>query len=146
VAGWEVRIEGATETAHQFQDSTLKVPERLDATLEKGAGLVRDMARMIAQSKGDIYTGRGDHGDPSRAPGDLIRKISVRRAGESRFDVVEHSRTRTQRYPGGWPYPNRIEYEGGGRAFMRPAAEAMTPVITTMVDSMLDRLFAEEGF
>jgi hypothetical protein len=146
VAGWSVNIEGATETAHQFQDSTLKVPERLDAMLEKGAGLVRDMARMIAQSKGDVYTGRGDHGDEDRKSGDLIRKISVRRAGESRFDVVEHSRTRTEHYPAGYAYPNRIEYEGDGRAFMRPAADAMTPVITTMVDTMLDRLFAEEGF
>jgi hypothetical protein len=146
VASFKIRIDGATATAREFQNLSLRVPDRLRDTLEKGASRLRDAAQAEAIGKGDVYAGRGDHGDPARKPGDLARKISVYRY-PTRFDVVEHSRTRTRLYPGGYAYPRRLEYGGGGaRAFMRPAAEKMAPVITVMVDEMLDRLFLEEGF
>lgn len=103
-----------------------------------------DMAAFIASARGDIYHGAGDHGDPSRHDGDLVNKISVRKAGADGFAAVEYSTTSTKKYPR-YSYPRRIEYGMSGRAFMRPMADKMGPIAEARMDLMADRLIEEKG-
>lgn len=140
-----VHIEGLKEAVAKLSEFDAELPEKMRGGLKDLAAQGSDMAAFIASSKGDVYKGAGDHGDPARHDGDLVQKISVRRAGPDSFAVVEYSRTRTKKYPGGYSYPRRLEYGAGGRAFMRPMRDRMEPIATESMTMMIDRLIEEKG-
>ena len=139
-----VHIEGLNETIRALAELDAEFPTRMRDELKDVAQQGSDMAAFIASSRGDIYHGAGDHGDPSRRDGDLVAKISVRRAGPDSFAAVEYSTTTTKKYPR-YPYPRRIEYGSPGRAFMRPMADRMGPIAESRMDLMADRLIEEKG-
>jgi len=146
---FSIKIEHLDATVRAFDEGAVKQEEETRLTLRAVAERVAEAARGEATLKGDIYHGAGDHGDPTRHDGDLVHKITVRSAGGGgfRLAVVESSRTRTKKYPEGYPYPRRLEYgNGGARAFMAPAAELMTPVANQMFDDMTDHVWESEGF
>lgn len=140
-----VHIVGLKEAMTALAELDAEFPHRMRDELKDVAQQGADMAAYIASSRGDVYHGAGDHGDPSRHDGDLVSKISVRRAGPDAFAAVEYSKTRTQKYPGGYPYPRRIEYGMSGRAFMRPMSDRMGPIAQARLDLMADLLIEEKG-
>lgn len=144
-AEFGVEVEGLQEAVAALTGFRTRLRVKLADRLRDGADLTRKAASGEAVLKGDVYHGKPtDHGDPARMPGDLAHKIKVRMASLFTYDVVEYSRTRSRRYPGGYPYPRRIEYGPGGKAFMEPTARLMTPVVERMVSDMIDELEAEE--
>jgi len=143
-----MHVEGLTEAIRAMEEVGLKTPPEFMAELRLIGDKVAEGARGEAVLKGDVYHGvPTDHGDPSRRPGDLANKIKTYSGGPMRVIVREYSRTRSRKYPGGYPYPSRIEYGYGGvRAFMRPAAVLMQPVAEEMAAGMMDRIIESEGF
>ena len=143
-----MHVEGLTEAIRAMEEIGLKTPIELQAELGVIGERVAEGARGEAVLKGDVYHGTPtDHGDPARRPGDLANKIKVYPGGPYKVIVREYSKTRSRRYPGGYPYPTRIEYgDGGVRAFMRPAAQLMQPVAEQMVSDMMDQITESEGF
>jgi hypothetical protein len=144
--GFGVHIEGLKETVDALDEIDAELGERLRRELRDIAQTGSDMAAYIAASKGDIYKGVGDHGDPGRRDGDLVHKIKVKDMPGIAYKVVEYSRTRTKRYPSGYRYPNRLEYGMSGRAFMAPMRDAMEPIAVDRLRLMADKLIEEKGF
>lgn len=139
-----IHVEGLREAIHAFEEFDAETPHRLRGELKDVAQQGSDMAAFIATARGDIYHGAGDHGDPARHDGDLVAKISVRKAGPDGYAAVEYSTTSTKKYPR-YSYPRRIEYGTPGRAFMRPMADRMGPIAQARLDLMIDTLIAEKG-
>jgi len=140
-----IEVEGLQEAVAALTGFRVRMRVRLADTLRDGADLVRKGASGQAVLRGDVYHGKPtDHGDPGRMPGDLAHKIKVQMRSLFTYDVVEYSRTRSRAYPGGYPYPRRIEYGPGGKAFMAPTARLMSPLVERMVSDMIDELEAEE--
>ncbi|MEW6582734.1 MAG: hypothetical protein AB1416_08240, partial [Actinomycetota bacterium] len=54
------------------------------------------------------------------------------------------ARRRSPRWPGGYPYPARIEYGGGGvRAFLHPAIAAKEQEVRRHMEGVLDHIADE---
>jgi hypothetical protein len=140
-----VHVEGLDSALRALDEFGGEAPGRVRAEMRQVAEQGSNMAAFIAASRGDVYAGAGDHGDPARRDGDLVAKISVRLAGRDRFAVTEFSRTRTKKYPGGYPYPRRIEFGLPGRAFMGPMAKRMEPIARERLTGTIDALIAEKG-
>lgn len=103
---------------------------RIDPALAKGVreGL-KDAAQIVAyeaQRRAPIASGR--------------TRASVRAfASGNRAGVRVNARKVSRSYPGGYPYPRRLEFEGGGRrAFVAPAMEAKRDEVIRRVGFVLD--------
>lgn len=138
-----VHIEGLKAALRAFEEFGAEAPTKIREELKNIAQQGSDMAAFIASARGDIYKGAGDHGDPSRHDGDLVQKISVRRAGPDAYAAVEYSTTTTKKYPG-YSYPRRIEYGMSGRAFMRPMSDKMGPIAQERLELKIDELIEEK--
>ncbi len=103
---------------------------RIDPELVKGVreGL-KDGAQIVATE-----TRR-------RAPqrsGRLVGSIRAFTAGTT-AGVRVNARRASRKYPSGYPYPRRIEFEGGGaRAFVRPALEAKRDEVVRRLGYVID--------
>jgi len=103
---------------------------RIDPELAKGVreGL-KDAAQIVAyeaQRRAPRRTGR------------LVASVRAFASG-NRAGVRVTARKVSRAYPGGYPYPRRIEYEAGGRgAFVAPALAAKQVEVTRRLGYVLD--------
>ncbi len=124
-----IRVEGLAELR--------AVLRRIDPALNKGVReALRDGSQIVAyevQRRAPVRSGR--------LVGSVRAFTSGNRAG------VRVNATRASRaYPGGYPYPRRIEYEGSGgnragsgpRAFVRPAFDATRDRVVRRFEYVLD--------
>lgn len=118
-----VQIEGLRE----FRAALRAIDPQLARGLQEG---LKDAAQIVA------YETR------RRAPrGPSGRTVSTTRAFASGTSAGVRTTARrvSPKYPGGYPYPRRLEFEkGGARAFMRPALEAKRAEVVRRIGYVLD--------
>lgn len=91
---------------------------------------IKDAAQLVAREA----QRRGPRGRTSR----LVASIRPRVRGDVGL-VVATAVKRSPRYPAGFPYPRRLEFEDGGRrAFMAPALEAKRGQVERRLEHLLD--------
>jgi hypothetical protein len=120
-----VAVEGLAEFRRDLR--------RMDPALAKGLReSIKDAARIVAEEA------------ESRAPvgrtGLLKSKIRPRVKGDTGL-VVALAKRKSPKYPSGYPYAKRIEYQDGGvRGFLRPALVAKQDEVIERMDKILDDL------
>ncbi len=117
-----VRIEGLRE----FRAALRKIDPVLNKGLREG---LKDAAQIVAyeaQRRAPVRSG--------------ATRASVRAfATGNRAGVRVLARRASRAYPAGYPYPRRLEYEGGGRrAFVGPALEAKRDEVVRRLEYALD--------
>lgn len=91
---------------------------------------IKDAAQLVAREA----QRRAPRGRTSR----LVASIKPRVRGDVGLVVATASK-RSPRYPAGFRYPRRIEFEDGGRqAFMAPALEAKRGAVERRLEHLLD--------
>ena len=122
MAAAAIRIEGLAEFRAALR--------RCDPALAKG---VREGLKDAAQ----IVAYEAKRRAPVRSG---MLKGSVRSfAAGNRAGVRVNARRVSAGYPGGYPYPRRIEFEGGGaRAFVAPALEAKRDEVVRRLGYVID--------
>jgi hypothetical protein len=117
----EVHIRGLADFQRDLR--------RIDPELAKGVreGL-RDSAQIVAyeaQRRAPVRTGKMRASIKGAASGNrAVVRVTARRA--------------SKKYPGGYPYPRRIEYGQGGEPFIGPALEATRPEVERRMGYVLD--------
>jgi hypothetical protein len=116
-------VRGLNELVRDFGRLEKGLKTEVQSEIRGLVAIVAGEARTIAGRKFQSQTG------------DAIQHIKTSVRGGRGF-IVEDAEHR------GYPYPRRLEYENGGvRAFMRPALEAMHDDVERELGLMLDRLF-----
>jgi hypothetical protein len=118
-----VAVEGLAEFRRDLR--------RIDPVLVKGLREgIKDAARIVAtEAEGRAPVGR---------TGLLKSKIRPRVKGDIGL-VVALAKRKSPKYPSGYPYAKRIEYQDGGvRGFMRPALLAKQDEVIERLDQVLD--------
>jgi hypothetical protein len=139
VAGDHVQVEGLDELVKAFG----RVDKGLRRELQKqlrviGKGVV-DQARAVAASEGLHGSGRDPH------PGQLISKMTVSVRGGSVY-VRDTAKTVSTKYPQGYNYPQRLEYEAGGsRSFLRRGLEERRGTVIRDMERLVDWIADEWG-
>ena len=111
---------------------------RIDPVLVKGV-------RVALKESAEIVAAEARRRAPVRSG---ATRASVRSfTSGNRAGVRVNARRRSAAYPGGYPYPKRLEFEGGGaRAFVGPALEAKRrEVVERMADGLDDVARVWEG-
>lgn len=104
--------------------------KRIDPALVKGVRVaLKEAAEVVA-----VETRRRAPARSGATRGSVRAFTSGNRAG-----VRVNARRVSQRYPGGYPYPRRLEFENGGaRAFVGPALEAKRREVIDRLEGGLD--------
>lgn len=127
-----VRVEGLRELDRAFGRASKELRRELRGELRQVGRIVADEARQVAARKGLRKTGR------------LIKSIRPSVKGAGVF-VRAGAVTRSAKYPSGFNYPRRLEFEGGGRrAFLRPALASKQQQVVEQMERVLDRV--ADGF
>jgi len=100
----------------------------LDPAVEKGVkDAIKDAVRIVAVEI-DRRAPRGPSGKLRKSIKPSVRGFSG--------SIIVSARKRSPRYPSGYPYPTRIEYQGGGSgAFVRPAVVAKAEQVARMFEA-----------
>lgn len=126
MAGYTVRIEGLRQLDRAAGRASIELRTGLRDKLREFAEVVAEDARDIAESKG------------LRESGDLI-------AGLQPYALMGRAGVRDTARHRGYPYPARLEYEGGtgkggARAFLNPAVEEKAPELEKRAQTLLDEI------
>lgn len=118
-----VSIEGLRELRRDLR--------KIDKTLWKGvAEGIKDAAQIVARE--------AEKRAPVGRTGLLKSKIRPRIKGDTGL-VVALARRKSKKYPKGYPYAKRIEYQDGGvRGFLRPALIAKQADVERRLSYVLD--------
>lgn len=116
----------AVEGLRDLRRDLRRIDKSLLAGVREG---IKDAAQLVAreaQRRAPRRTSR------------LVASIRPRVRGDVGL-VVATATKRSPRYPAGFRYPRRIEFEGGGRrAFMAPALEAKRRDVERRLEHLLD--------
>ena len=131
IANDTIAVEGYRDLMRALKEMDKTTRKQVRAKLRDVGKIVADEAKSIAASK---MTPRS---------GDLIRQIRPSVTQRS-AKVVAGALKRSAKYPGGYNYPKRHEYEkGGARAFMGPALEAKQEEVVRRFEEIFDELESE---
>jgi hypothetical protein len=101
---------------------------------------LRDVAKIVVREAQSQAESRGLH-----KSGELVRKIKPSITARS-IAIRAAASKKSRKYPGGFNYPRRYEFEkGGARAFLRPALEAKQEEVVKKFDEIFDELAKEWG-
>lgn len=122
-SGLAVEVEGLRELRRDLG--------RIDKTLSKGvAAGIKDAASIVAQEAQSLA--------PVGRTGRLKASIRPRVSGARGF-VVANAKKKSPKYPSGYNYPRRIEFDKGGRqAFLRPALDNNREEVVKRLEQLLD--------
>lgn len=120
--GGAVHVEGLA----QFRAALRRIDPQLAKGVREG---LKDGAQIVANEA------------RQRAPvrtGSLVASVRAFASG-NRAGVRVNARRPSRKYPAGYPYPRRIEFEGGGaRAFVRPALAARADDVRRRIGYVID--------
>jgi hypothetical protein len=128
--GGAVAVEGLRELRRDLKRMDPELLKGVRTALREAAQIVADEAKRRAPRSGRSGTHMAD-------------TIRPRLRGDS-AEVRVGARRKSQRYPSGYRYPSRIEFEGGlGRdpgphAFLRPALLAKSDEVQHRMEQLLD--------
>jgi hypothetical protein len=135
-----IRIEGLRELQRAFRRIDEKVATEMRHELLAIAEMVAETARQYAVGRGLVDD---EHAPPG---GGLVDAIKPRALGAAAM-VADSARRVSAKYPGGYNYPARYEFENGGaRSFMRPAVDHDEARSLLLLEGFLGRIGREEGF
>jgi hypothetical protein len=140
VTGDTIHVEGLGALLRSFGRMDPIMRRELRRELLAVADVVAEKARSYAVGAGLV--------DDEDAPpgGGLVDTIKPSIRGAA-IAVVDTARRVSRKYPAGYPYPARFEFEqGGARAFMRPAASDAAPAAATALEAVFARMASESGF
>lgn len=117
-----IRIDGLADFRRDLK--------RIDPALVKGV-------RVALKEGAEIVAVEARHRSPVLSG---LTKGSVRSfASGNRAGVRVNARRASPRYPGGYPYPRRLEFaRGGARAFVGPALEAKRDEVIARLNDVID--------
>ncbi len=119
----EVRITGLAELLRDLRAIDAELPKEVRRTLKAGAEIVA----VEARGRSAVRSG--------------MQRRSIRAFARGRVAGVRATaKRRSARYPSGYNYPARNEFQSGRRAFLRPALEAKAGEVERRVGRMLDDL------
>lgn len=130
-AGRTVAVEGLQDLMRIIRKMDKEARKEVRAKLRDVGKIVADEAKAQAAAQGLYRTGL------------LIRRIRPKLTSRS-IQIVDTAMKRSPKYPSGYNYPKRYEYEkGGARAFMRPALEAKQEEAVRRFEEIFDELERE---
>lgn len=128
-----VHVEGIDALTRAFG----RVDKGLRREMQKH---LRSVGRIVATAAREEAAAKGLH-----QSGQLIARINPSVRGGSVF-VRDTAKKVSPRYPGGYSYPARYEYEAGGsRAFMRPALDHRRSEVVAELDRVVEWVAMEWG-
>jgi hypothetical protein len=135
-----VHVEGLDGLVNGFG----RVDKGLRRELQKH---LRDVGKIVAEQAKGVAEYRGLRGEePSdKHSGQLIARIQPSVRGGSVF-IRDSARTKSAKYPGGYNYPARFEFEHGGeRSFMRDGLEGSRGRVVREFEKLEDWIATEWG-
>lgn len=134
MTGASIHVEGLRELVRAFGRMNPALRLEMNRELRKLGKEVAQEAQLIAGEKG------------LRESGSLIGGIRTR-LNVGTVSIVSTARKVSPKYPGGYDYPRRYEFErGGARAFLQPALERRAPAALQALDEIFSRMVSESGF
>lgn len=134
-----VQVEGLDALVRAFGKVDKGLRRQLQKELRRIGKVVVDRARANAAAEGLHGSGRDPH------PGQLIARMSVSVRGGSVY-VRDTAKTVSTRYPQGYNYPKRFEYEAGGRrSFLRRGLEESRTTVIRDMENLVDWIADEWG-
>lgn len=128
-----LNIEGLKETKVALRRSARLVKKEINTRLRAVGDILAVEAQSLARSKG------------LEKSGNLVRSIKPR-ARSMGVAVVASAKRKGPKYPQGYNYPKRLEYESSGaRSFMRPALANKQEEALTRLAGVLDEIRREFG-
>jgi hypothetical protein len=135
ISGTEItfNIEGLKETRSAIRRSSRLVKKEINTRLRAVGDILAVEAQGLARSRGLEKSGK------------LVRLIKPRARSMS-VAVVANAKRVSPKYPKGYNYPKRLEYENGGaRQFMRPALASKKQEVVSKLAEVLDEISREFG-
>jgi hypothetical protein len=131
-----VRVEGLRELLRSLDTMHDITPREVKDELVKIGKIVADRAEHYAIGERLVDSHQ------------LIDSFKVSAsAGTGTVAVRNTARRASKRYPSGYRYPARYEFENGGaRSFMRPAVQRTERETERRMGALVDRLAARSGF
>ncbi len=137
--GFSVQVEGLEPLLAALDRIEPATKVELHRELLQIAEHVAELGRQFAVGEGLVDD---EHAPPG---GGLADRIKPRASG-SRVLVVDTARRSSPRYPGGYSYPARYEFESGGaRSFFRPAVKVESSQTAYRLQQLFARIEREAG-